>query len=159
MKTAIVYESKHHENTLKLVKAIAEKYDVDLINVAENKSANLSGYELVGFASGIEFGTFYRNIASFAANWMPRECKVFLLYTCGKDNPEYTEELERTAHAKNCKMVGKYGCLGFDTFGPFKIFGGKNKNHPTEEEISGAVKFFGEISGNLPESDKKEDKK
>lgn len=155
MKTAIVYESKHHENTLKLVQAIAEKYDVDLIDVAETKSANLTKYELIGFASGIEYGGFYRNIASFAANWMPRECKVFLLYTCGKDNPEYTEELEQTAHSKNCQMLGKYGCLGFDTFGPFKLFGGKNKNHPTEEEIAGAVMFFGEIAGLAPAENKK----
>lgn len=155
MKTAIVYESKHHENTLKLVKAIAEKYDVDLFDVAETKSANLSEYELIGFASGIEYGAFYRNIASFAANWMPRECKVFLLYTCGKDNTEYTVELEQTAHSKNCQMLGKYGCLGFDTFGPFKIFGGKNKNHPTEEEIAGAVMFFEEISELRPAENKK----
>lgn len=154
MKTVICYESTHHQNTKKLVEAIAAKYDVDLIDVTETKSANLSEYELVGFASGIAFGAFYRDIASFAANWMPRECKVFLLYTCGKDNPEYTEELERTAHAKNCEMLGKYGCLGFDTSGPFKLFGGKNKNHPTEEEIAGAVMFFGEISGFIPAENK-----
>lgn len=159
MKSVIVYESKHHENTLALVRAIAEKYDVDLINVEETKSANLSEYELIGFASGIEYGKFYRDIASFAANWMPRECKVFLLYTCGKDSPEYTEELEQTAHSKDCQMLGKYGCLGLDTFGPFKIFGGKNKNHPNEEEIAGAVMFFAEIAGLTPSENKKSTKK
>lgn len=154
MKTVICYESTHHENTKKLVEAIAARYEVDLIDVTETKSANLSEYELVGFASGIAFGRVYRDIASFAANWMPRESKVFLLYTCGKDKPGYTEELEQTAHSKNCQMLGKYGCPGFDTYGAFKLFGGMNKGHPTEEEINGAVMFFAEIAGLLPNENK-----
>lgn len=147
MKTVIVYESTHHGNTLKLVNAIAEHYSVDLINVTETKSAKLTDYDLVGFASGIEFGGVYRNIASFAANWMPREHKVFFIYTCGANRDDYCTELEKTAHSKSCTVVGKYGCLGFDTYGPFKLFGGKNKNHPTEDEIAGAVEFYAEISG------------
>ena len=40
------------------------------------------------------------------------------------------------------EMVGKYGCFGFDTYGPFKLVGGLKKGHPDENEIQGAVKFF-----------------
>ena len=38
--------------------------------------------------------------------------------------------------------MGRYGCLGFDTFGPFKPVGGIAEGHPTEDEISGAVRFY-----------------
>ncbi len=42
-------------------------------------------------------------------------------------------------------MLGCYSCKGYDTFGPFKIVVGINKNHSNEEEIKGAIKFFGNI--------------
>ena len=53
MKTAIVYYSKHHGNTKKLLDAIAEKHPVTLIDVTKQPDADLSGYDRVGFASGI----------------------------------------------------------------------------------------------------------
>ena len=59
MKTAIVYESTHHQNTLKLVQAIREKFPVDVIDVTETESADLTGYDLIGFAAGIAYGKFY----------------------------------------------------------------------------------------------------
>lgn len=54
MKTAIVYYSKHHGNTKKLIDAIAAADStVSLIDVTENPDADLSGYDRIGFASGI----------------------------------------------------------------------------------------------------------
>ena len=35
-----------------------------------------------------------------------------------------------------------YGCLGYDTFGPFKWIGGIAKGHPTQEECREAAAFF-----------------
>lgn len=159
MKTVIAYESQGHQSVLKLVKAIEEKYSVKLIDVTETRSANLSEYELVGFASEIEDGGFYRDIASFAANWMPRDKKIFFLYTCPADKPDYCEELEGTAHFKNCEVVGKFGCMGQEGLGGFRLFGSKNKTHPNEEEIEDALKFFAEVSGQLPKERKKKDEK
>jgi flavodoxin len=49
---------------------------------------------------------------------------------------------------KGCKVIGRYGCFGYDTFGPFKLVGGLKKGHPTEEEIEGAVAFFEETIKN-----------
>lgn len=156
MKTVIAYESKNHQSVLKLVKAIEEKYPVTLIDVTETRSAKLIDYDLIGFASEIEDDGFYRDIASFAANWMPREKKIFFLYTCGSDRPEYCEEIEGTAHFKNCEVVGKYCCLGQENAGGFKLFGNKNKTHPNEEEIAAALKFFAEISGEKPKGSSEE---
>lgn len=156
MKIVIAYESKD-ESVLKLVKAIEKKFSVDLIDVTKTRSANLNEYDLIGFASETEDEGFYRDIASFAANWMPRDKKIFFIYTYAVNNPEYCSELEGTAHFKNCKVVGKYGCHGNYSAGSFKLFGGKNKSHPNEDEIHGALKFFAEISGEKP-AEPKEDK-
>lgn len=43
-------------------------------------------------------------------------------------------------------MLGVYGCRGFDTFGPFKLIGGIAKGHPTQNEIDGAVEFYGSLA-------------
>ncbi len=152
MKTVIAYESKDRQSVLKLVKAIEDKFDdVTLIDVTQSRSANLSEYDLIGFASETEDDSFYRDIASFAANWMPRDKKIFFLYTYSVSSKQnYCGELEGTAHFKNCEVVGKYGCSGNDGAGGFRLFGGKNKTHPNEEEINAAVKFFADISGQKP---------
>ena len=52
MKTAIVYYSKHHGNTKKLLDAIAEQAEVTLIDVLNAENTDLSEFDLVGFASG-----------------------------------------------------------------------------------------------------------
>lgn len=153
MKTVIAYESKEQQSVLKLVKAIEGKFDVTLIDVTQTRSANLTEYDLIGFASETEDGSFYRDIASFAANWMPRDKKIFFLYTYAVSSRQnYCEELEGTAHFKNCEVAGKYGCQGTDGVGGFRLFGGKNKSHPNEEEMNAAIKFFADISGQKPKN-------
>ncbi len=44
-------------------------------------------------------------------------------------------------HHGNTKKVLD-SITGFDTFGPFKIVGGLQKGHPTEEELQAAVEFY-----------------
>lgn len=44
--------------------------------------------------------------------------------------------------SKQCRELGAYQCLGFDTFGPFKLIGGIAKGHPNEDEIAAAVSFY-----------------
>lgn len=132
MKTVICYESKGKQNVLKLVKAIEEKYSVDTIDVTETRSANLTQYDLVGFASETEEDCFYRDIASFAANWMPRDKKIFFLYTYPLNlKVNYCEELEGTAHFKNCDVVGKYGCLGTEGAGALSCSAARTNRTPT----------------------------
>ena len=55
MRKAIVYASVHHGNTKRLVKGIAEECQVDLIDVVKQPDANLSRYDMIGFASGIYY--------------------------------------------------------------------------------------------------------
>ena len=58
MRKAIVYASVHHGNTEKLVKSIAKECQVDLIDAVKQLDADLSSYDMIGFASGIYFQSF-----------------------------------------------------------------------------------------------------
>ena len=72
MKTAIIYYSKHHGNTKKLLDAI-QKADqtVTLIDVTEVSDADLSGYDRIGLASGIYYNEFAKQVKAFAEAHLP----------------------------------------------------------------------------------------
>lgn len=141
MTVAIVYDSRHHGNTKKLLDAINELYDIKLINVMECKEADLSSYDLIGFASGTYFGKFSEKVTDFARNNLPENKNVFLINTYGVKG-KYTKGIEQIISEKSCRLLGTYGCRGFDTFGPFKLIGGIAKGHPNEKDIKGAIAFF-----------------
>ena len=90
MKVAIAYYSQHHGNTKKLLDAIKDSGDVELINVVECKNEDLSDYDIIGFASGIYFGKFSRAVIEFARNNRPT-ISEFLLFTYGTKS-DYTKE-------------------------------------------------------------------
>lgn len=141
MKSIIIYDSHHHENTKKLVSKIAEIYAVETADARKNTAINLNEYDLIGFASGIDFGKFYPSVIN-AAKTLPAEKYVYALYTCGMDNKKYGEEICDIAKSKNCKFLGKYGCKGYDTYGPWKLVGGINKNHPNNAELAETLHFY-----------------
>lgn len=71
LNTAIIYESKHHGNTKKLVDAIAQAHDVTLIDALTDSARDLSGYDLIGFASGIYCAKSGKNVLKYAENHLP----------------------------------------------------------------------------------------
>lgn len=153
-KAIIVYASKHHGNTRKLVEAICAQYGVPLINAAEQQRADLSEYDLIGFASGIDFGKFYESVEKFLIKNLPEHKEVFFLYTCAKPGKRFTESVRHAALQKDAAILGEYGCRGYNTYGPWKLIGGMNKQHPTEEEIAYAASFYASL---IAKSDKKTD--
>ena len=144
MKVAIAYYSQHHGNTKKLLDAIKNFGDVKLINVVECKEADLSVYDIIGFASGIYFAKFSKAVIEFAKNNLPDKKQVFLIYTYGVKR-DYTKGMKRIIEEKSCRLLGSYGCRGFDTFGPLKLIGGIAKGHPDENDLKGAIEFFRKI--------------
>lgn len=142
MKAAIVFYSKHHGNTKKLLDEIAKSGDVTLIDASAVSDADLSGYELIGFASGIYFGKMNEKVIEFARKCLPENKKVFFIFTCGSMGKSYTKSIKDIAVSKSADILGEYGCRGFDTYGPFKLVGGIAKGHPDDKDISGAAEFF-----------------
>lgn len=142
MSTAIVYYSQHHGNTKKLLDAIASKNTVTLIDVTEQPDADLSPFDRIGFASGIYFSAFAKQLLAFADAHLPESKDVFYIYTHGAPVGGFLKGMREIAGRKRCREIESYHCLGFDTFGPFRLVGGVAKGHPTEEEIAGAVSFY-----------------
>lgn len=145
MKSIIIYESTHHGNTKKFVDAVAKKHNAETVSIEKAESIDLSVYDIIGLAAGIAFGKFYKHMEEFAAK-IPSGKQVFLLYTCGNPSGGYVKSITRTLESNGAKVMGSYGCRGYDTYGPFKLVGGIAKGHPTEEEIDGAVAFYNKIS-------------
>ncbi|MBR1737825.1 MAG: flavodoxin [Firmicutes bacterium] len=144
-KTAIVFVSTHHGNTKKLIDAIAEKNKITLINAAEEKNADLDGFDIIGFASGITFGKYYPQLLTFMENNLPDNKKVFFIHTAGDPRENQNKTAKNITDAHNCKCLGTYFCKGFDTYGPFKLIGDIAKGHPDDNDLNGAVKFYSDI--------------
>ncbi len=143
MKTAIIYYSKHHGNTKKLLDAIAAcDPEAVLIDVTESKDEDLSAFDRVGVASGVYYGGFAKQVVEYAASHLPEGKPVFFIYTHGAPTGDFLKAVRDVAKSRNCPELGEYRCRGFDTFGPFKLVGGIAKGHPTQEEIDGAVGFY-----------------
>ena len=141
-KTVIIYASTHHGNTRKLIEAISEKYQIDIIDAIEQKFANLSEYDLIGFASGIDFGKFYDAVEQFLKDNLPENKAVFFMYTCARDDKAFTYTMRTEAMKRHALLMGEYGCRGYNTYGAWKVIGGMNKHHPTKKELDGAVQFY-----------------
>ena len=50
--------------------------------------------------------------------------------------------MKKEALEKGAVIMGEYGCRGYDTYGPWKVIGGMNKNHPSEEELEESIHFY-----------------
>lgn len=144
MKTAIIYYSKHHENTKQLLTAIqkASSDEITLIDVTTTDITSLDSYDRIGFASGIYYSKFEKRVLEFAKQYTPNGKDVFLIYTYGAEKAGYTKAIREALSGKNVNILGEYGCYGFNTFGPFKLIGGIAKNHPDHTDIENAVSFY-----------------
>lgn len=142
MKTAIVYYSKHHGNTKKLLDAIADAQEVTLIDVTAQPNVDLKDFDCIGFASGIYYSKFHKSLLKFAEEKLPTGKMTFFVYTYGAEKKGYTDAIAAAVKKRGAKVLGSYGCFGFDTFGPFKLIGGIAKGHPDAKDLSGAVAFY-----------------
>lgn len=142
MKTAIVYYSQHHGNSKQFIDAIADKHEITMIDATQQPNPNLSGFDLIGFASGIYYSKFHKSVLKISETNLPAGSKVFFLYTYGAKKDGYTKAITEAVSKKNARILGEYGCFGFNTFGPFKLIGGIAKGHPDTDDLNGAAAFY-----------------
>ena len=88
-----------------------------LIDVTEQPSADLSGYDRIGFASGIYYNSFAKQLLTYAQDCLPAKKDVFYLFTHGAPKGVFLTAIRKIAEQKQCREIGSYHCLGFDTFG------------------------------------------
>lgn len=142
MKTAIVYYSRHHGNTRKLLDAIAENNEVTLIDITAEPNPDLTQYDRIGFASGIYYSKFAKSLISLAKEHLPENREVFFVYTYGAEKKGYTDAIREAVDKHGVKVIGEFGCSGFDTFGPFKLVGGIAKGHPNADDLRNVQSFY-----------------
>lgn len=145
-KIGIIYMSYHHGNTKKVLDAMKEEREIDLIDIKDANNIDLSLYDKIGLASGIYFQDVSKLITNFVNNQeFGKDKEVFIIYTCGLKITNYAKKLEKLLIKKGCKHIGTFDCKGYDTFGPYKLIGGVAKNHPNEEDLMNARNFIKNI--------------
>ena len=126
MRTIILYASRHHGNTKKLVDAIVEAHpEIDTLDVkalGKNEYPNLHEYHLIGVATGIYYSEIDKDMARVLTNVLQPQDKVFGLMTYGGKNKWYGKDIDGICRMRQAIFMGVYGCPGFDTWGPFKVF-------------------------------------
>lgn len=142
MKTAICYLSVHHGNTLRLLQAMAQAESIDLIDLRTRQTVDLTGYDRVGFASGIYGFSMHRAVLDFARQYLPAGKPVFFVYTYGGAKGSGTKALRQLAAERGCPVLGEFGCRGYDTFGPFRLVGGISKGRPNQRDLERGQAFI-----------------
>ena len=137
----------HHGNTGKVAEAMAETLSADLFDLTKQESVDISGYDLIGLASGIYYFNMHKAIRKFAqaAPFTPAQ-KVFLVCTCGAEGKDYTKSVRKVLEDKGAKVLDGFCCRGFDTFGPLALFGGVAKGRPNEQDLEYAREYAGKLA-------------
>lgn len=144
----IFYSSQHHLNTEKLVLGIAQALpEVTIVPLKSGSTPSIPNCELIGFASGIYMGKPHPMILDFIKLHKTdlKDKKIFTLLTSGSKAKKYDEIFHGFLKEQDCNVIGNYQCAGFNTYGLFKLFGGRAKGHPNNQDISKAVSFVGEL--------------
>ncbi|MGP1529385.1 MAG: flavodoxin domain-containing protein [Treponema sp.] len=142
-KQAIIYASVHHGNTEKLITEAAKAMQIELFKVEQAGAIDFSQYSSVGFASGIYAGRFHKSIFKFIESHQGSLPKTtFTVCTSGAGTGWFARKFSAYLRKKGFAVLGEFECKGFDTFGPFKLFGGFAKGHPDSRDIENCIAFF-----------------
>ena len=114
MKSIIIYASTHRGNTRKVVEAIANECEVEVVDATKVHEKDLKRYDLIGFVSGIFFTKFSEQVLNFARVNLPVNKDVFFIATCGSPRKNYFDEIKGMAKSRDCTDLGSYLCCGYD---------------------------------------------
>jgi flavodoxin len=142
MKTLIIYMSYHHQNTEKIAKAMAEELGADVVPVAQAHADALAAYDLIGFGSGIYFWKFHEMLLQFVES-LPAVTgtRAFIFSTAGRAGTEKHAAFKELVASRGFLIVGEFSCEGYNTYGPLRLVGGRNKGRPNEEDLAHAREF------------------
>lgn len=139
----VVYESIYNGNTKKIAKVISQTLGCEMVNTQEASKINLSNYSVVGFGSGIYFGSHHPALLQIAESLDSSQQTVFIFSSRG--NPihgRYHNSLSEVLQRRGKIIAGEYTVKGYDGTGPFLIFGGGNCGKPDEKDMKSAEKFI-----------------
>ncbi len=151
--TLIIYASIHKGNTEKIAERMGDVLGARAISIQNVKEGDVLSANLIGFGSGIYIGKFHKKLIDFVKK-LPevKGKKAFIFSTSGmKRNVAVNwshNHFKGILEKKGYEVLGDFNCLGYDTYGPLKYVGGKNKGRPNEEDISSAKEFVRSVVKN-----------
>lgn len=146
MRAMIICNSIHHENTLKVAKAIADVIGAEVVRPWEVSPIQVAIHDLLGFGSGVYYGGLHPSIRKFVEELPPaRGNKAFIFSTSGLPRIPLLHDYHRSIRdrllMKGYEVVGEFTCRGYNTHGPLKWFGGMNKGRPNKRDLENARRF------------------
>ena len=142
MRTIILYRSSYKGNTLKIAQSMANALSAELVSVDNTPTIDLSGYDLIGFGSAINFAAHDIRLQRFVSEQNLVGKNVFIFSTrCRPFLGAYHKPLKKIIQRKCGIMVGEFSCRGFDRTGPWVLMDGYNKARPNERDIFKAQLF------------------
>jgi flavodoxin len=149
-KTIIIFESYHHKNTEVIGRIIAQSLQAKLFKPDQLNVSILSGFNLIGFGTGIYNGKPHEKIQLFLEQLPSFEGKkAFLFITSGMLRENYSKGIEVLIRKKGLQLIGSFSCKGFNNHGTFKIIGGKNRGHPDLQDFYHAEIFANGLKNRL----------
>ncbi|WP_153815462.1 flavodoxin family protein [Streptomyces sp. SUK 48] len=148
MKTVIVCASVSHGNTRRVADSMAETLDAKVVSPEQADPAELAAADLVGFGSGVFYSRLHPRLTDFAKALPAGRGRAFVFATSGL--PElplmpFARPLVRLLEAKGFEVEGSFSCRAFDTWAPFKLLGGINKQRPNAGDLAAARAFAGRL--------------
>lgn len=90
----------------------------------------------------IYYSKFHKTLLEYAEKYMPQDKQTFFIYTYGAEKKGYTNTIAAAVKKHNTRILGEFGCFGYNTFGPFKLIGGIAKGHPDTTDIDNVLSFY-----------------
>lgn len=140
MKSLILLYSYHHNNTEKIAEVFSRVLDAQIKRTGDVTPQEVSGYDLVGFGSGIYSDKHHPSMMEFV-DQLPHEPgrKAFIFSTAGMSNKDKTatdhDSIREILEAKGYSVIGEFQCPGFNTNSFLKYFGGMNKGRPNAKDL------------------------
>ncbi|MFD3942576.1 flavodoxin family protein [Streptomyces sp. NPDC058579] len=144
MKTVIVCVSLSHGNTRRVADSMAQVLGAKVVSPEQADPAELAAADLVGFGSGVFYSRLHRDLVDFVKALPAGRGRAFVFATSGL--PElppapFTRPLARLLEGKGFEVEGSFLCRAFDTWAPFKLVGGLNKQRPNAGDLDAARAF------------------
>jgi flavodoxin len=145
MKSLIICQSIHKQNTQRIAQAMSAVLACPVLRPQDADPLAISECDLVGFGSGIYFGSHHRSLIELCAKLLPAGGKkAFIFSTSGagsKMDKYHHKKLRSLLEGAGYVVVGEWSCKAWDEFGPFKLIGGLNPGHPNDKDFQGAKDF------------------
>lgn len=146
MKTLIIYNSFHHQNTEKIALVLAQVLGAELVKPEAVKVEKLESYDLIGFGSGVYLSKPHRSLFQLIDKFPPlKNKKAFIFFTSGlfpiKLINDFQTPLLHALRNKGFENIACFNCRGWDTYGLMKYLGGINRQNPNEKDLQKARDF------------------